>query len=197
VSASIDGKRVITTSGWNWRKTRTVSDNTVSPSQKRSVSSGLFEKPKSIARVKELPAAVEPTRRQQLLRADDAELIADLGADQVLAAVAGRHRQVRGVGQPPVGEPGDEPGVFVVGVRRDVEHAAEHLHLLQGELDGGRVGPGRRLRRRPPGSDPPQSDAMRILPSPRPRPIIRAASSAVDPLSIRAPAPPDTCVPST
>jgi hypothetical protein len=102
----------------------------------------------------ELPPAVDAPRRQQLLRADEAQKIADLGTDQVLSAVAARHREVTRVRQPPLAEVGDEAGVLVVRVGGHVEHARQDAQLLQRQLDLGRVGPGRRLRQSRSGPGP-------------------------------------------
>ena len=56
VSAGSGEKRVMMTSGRKWRMTATTSARTASFPQMRSVSSGLFEKPKSRARVKNCSA---------------------------------------------------------------------------------------------------------------------------------------------
>ena len=80
-----------------------------------------------------LPTVHAPGR-QEFLRADDAQRIADLRADEVLPALTARQRKVRRAHAASLGEIGDELGVFVVGMRRDVEHAAalaEGAHFLQ------------------------------------------------------------------
>ena len=91
----------------------------------------------------ELAAPVDRPRGQELLGADDAEQIAKLGADHVLAAVPAGERQVRGPVVPAPGKVGDQLRVLVVGMRRDVEDAPEHAEAAQLLLDGG----GRRARR--------------------------------------------------
>ncbi len=90
----------------------------------------------------ELLAAIDPPRLHQLLRADDAERIAQLGADQVLSAVATREAEVAGAHLFAVGQPGDQLGVLVIGVGHDVEHAAQHVELLHAVQDLGGVGLG-------------------------------------------------------
>jgi hypothetical protein len=79
----------------------------------------------------ELAAAVDAPRGQQLLRADQAELLAELRAEHVLPAVPARQRQVRRAVPAPAGQVRDELRVLVVGVRRDVEHASHLAELLQ------------------------------------------------------------------
>ena len=92
----------------------------------------------------ELLGAVDAARGQQLLRADEAERRPLLGADQVLAAVAAREREVGRAHLRAVGEVGEQRRVLVVGVGGDVEHAADDAQLAQAERDLGGV----RLRRR-------------------------------------------------
>jgi hypothetical protein len=116
-SARVPEKIAITACGRDARTTRTTSPSTVSRGQCRNVSSALLLKPKSKARAKYWPPAVEPAGGEQLLGADGAEGLAQLVADEVLPAVAAGERQVRGLGVPPAREPGDEPRVLVVGVR--------------------------------------------------------------------------------
>ena len=76
---------------------------------------------------------VDAPRRQQLLRTNDAELLAQLRPDQILSAVAARERQVGGVVKRTVRPVGDQAGVFVVRMSGDVEDAAEHVQLLKRE----------------------------------------------------------------
>jgi hypothetical protein len=102
----------------------------------------------------ELPPAVDAPRRQQLLRADETEEIADLRPDQVLSAVAARHREVARVGQATLAEIRDQPGVLVVRVGGDVERPRQHAQLLERELDLGGIRARRRLRQRRPRPGP-------------------------------------------
>src|SRR5438105_12170740 len=55
-----------------------------------------FAEPEVERTREELFGAVDAARRQQLLRADDAEELAFFVADEVLAAVAARQRQITG-----------------------------------------------------------------------------------------------------
>ena len=88
----------------------------------------------------ELLGAVDLPRRQQFLRADDAELRALLAADQVLAAFAARQRKVGRAHVAPAREVGEHRGAFVVGMGGDVQHGAEFVELVQRLLDLGRAG---------------------------------------------------------
>ena len=92
----------------------------------------------------ELLGAVDPARRQQLLRPDEPQRRPLLGPDQVLPAVAASDRQVGGAQQRAVGQVSEQRGVLVVGVGRDVEDAAGHAQPAQAEGDLRGVG----LRRR-------------------------------------------------
>ncbi len=77
-----------------------------------------------------LVRAIESPRREQLLGADDAERLSEIVADEILAAVAARQREIRHVGVFTLREPGDEPRVLVVRVRSDHENAHRHSHPL-------------------------------------------------------------------
>ena len=88
----------------------------------------------------ELFAPVDAPRGQQLLCADDAEELALFIAEKILAAVAPRHGKIRSAHEAIVGEPGVERGVFVVGMRRDLQRAADDGEFLERKLDLGRVG---------------------------------------------------------
>src|SRR5262249_24796502 len=84
-------------------------------------------------------AAVDAPRGEQLLRADHAEELALLVADEVLPTVAARHGQVAGAEEASVGDVRDEGGVLVVGMRGNVERAAEMRQLRESKLKLGRV----------------------------------------------------------
>ena len=88
----------------------------------------------------ELLGAVDLPRGQQFLRADDAELRALFGADQVLAAFAARQRKVRRAHVPAAREVGEHGGALVVGVCRDVQHRTQFVQLVQRLFDFGRAG---------------------------------------------------------
>src|SRR5690606_5259687 len=60
--------------------------------------------------------------------------------DQVLAAITPREAEVAGAHFLAVGQPGDQAGVLVIGMRHDIKHAAHHLELLHPVQDLGRVG---------------------------------------------------------
>ena len=84
-----------------------------------------------------LPAAVEAAGGEQFLGADHAELLAELGTEHVLAAVAAGEREVGGAVIPAARQVGDELGVFIVRMRGDVEHAAHFAKAAQQLQNGG------------------------------------------------------------
>ena len=88
----------------------------------------------------ELLGAVDLPRGQQFLRADDAELRALFGADQVLAAFAARQRKICRAHVPAAREVGEHGGTLVVRVGRDVQHRSQFVELVQRLLDFGRAG---------------------------------------------------------
>ena len=128
-AAGCGEKRVMITSGRKVRITRTMSARTCCRSQMLSVSSAVLGKAEVNRAGEELPAAVQPPRREQFLRARHAQLFAKLGAEHVLSAIAAREREVGRAVVPAAREVGDELRVFIVRMRGDVEHAA---HLIEG-----------------------------------------------------------------
>ena len=78
-----------------------------------------------------LLAAVQPPRGQQFLGADDAQFRAEFRAENVLPAVAAIDRKISGAVMASAREEGDELRVLVVGMRRDVKHAAERVEIAQ------------------------------------------------------------------
>ena len=86
-------------------------DRVVSPDLQRL--GWTFRKSEVDCAREELFAAVDATRVEKLLRAEDAEELAFFIADEVLSAIAARHRKIRGAQQPIVGEVGNERGVVV------------------------------------------------------------------------------------
>ena len=86
----------------------------------------------------ELLAAVEPPRLQQLLGADHAEGVEELGADDVLPALAAVERQVGHARVVAARHAGDEARVLVVGMRAGVEHAGRGLQPLEQLHQAGR-----------------------------------------------------------
>ena len=87
-----------------------------------------------------LPAAVDLAGGEQLLRAQEAELFAEVGAEFVLAAVAAGKREVAGAIAATAGEVGDDLGVLVVGGGGDLEACAERAKAAEVVLDRGEVG---------------------------------------------------------
>ena len=70
--------------------------------------------------------------------AGDAEFFVEVAPEFVLAAVAAREREVGGAVAAAAGEVGDELGVLVVGVRREVEDGAGGIETLELVEDFGR-----------------------------------------------------------
>ena len=105
----------------------------------------------------ELAGAVELPRREQLLRADDAELGAELRPDQVLPAFAPAEREVGRPHPHAAGQDGEELGVLVVGVGADHEDALVRPQLFQGagqRRDAAGAGWGELAHRGAGGADP-------------------------------------------
>jgi len=82
---------------------------------------------------KELLRAVDAPRREQLLGANDAELVALFGADQVLSALASREREITGAHLAPTRQIGEQGRVFVIGMSGDHEHAANDVQAIERE----------------------------------------------------------------
>ena len=89
---------------------------------------------------KKLLRAVDLARVQQFLRANDPQLRALFGADQVLAALAARQRKVRRAHVPAAREVGEHGGALVVGVRGDHQHGSELVQFVKRLFDLGRAG---------------------------------------------------------
>ena len=96
----------------------------------------------------ELLRAVDAPGRQQLLGADDAELVALFGADQILPAFAARQRKIAGAHLAPARQISEQRGVFVIGMRGDHQHAADDVEAIERQA-GLRPIPTARAARRP------------------------------------------------
>ena len=144
VSAGSGEKRVTITSGRKLADDRhhVGQHGVLAPDPQRLV--GALRETEVARAGEELLRAVDPARRQQLLRPDEAQRRPLLGADQVLPAVAARDRQIGRAHERAVGQVGEQRRVLVVGVGRDVEDAAGDAELAQAEGDLRGV----RLRRR-------------------------------------------------
>src|SRR5205823_11015391 len=92
---------------------------------------GSLGESKIVGAREELSRAVQLTSREQLFRADDAELGAKLRADQILPAFAAAQGQVCRLRAHPAREQDQELGVFVVRVRADHEDAFVAAELPQ------------------------------------------------------------------
>ena len=97
----------------------------------------------------ELFATIDPPCFEQFLRTNDPERITKLRSDQVLSAFAAREAQVCRAHFPAIREPRDQPRVLIIGMRGDVQHAAQNVELLHAVQDLASVRlPGRALRKR-------------------------------------------------
>lgn len=90
-----------------------------------------------------LLGTIEAAAGEEFLSAGDAEFVAELGADDVLTTVAAGEGEVGGAVAAAAGEPGEELGVFVVGMGGSVKDGAEFAELAQVEEGGGDGGRGR------------------------------------------------------
>ena len=77
----------------------------------------------------ELPRTVDAARRQQLLRAENSQRLAEIGSDQVLPAFAARQREVGRLATELARHQRQRRSVFVVGVGADDQQAAMRLEL--------------------------------------------------------------------
>src|SRR5437763_4131154 len=107
---------------------------------------GGFGKTKIDGPCKKLLRAVDLARIQQLLGANDAQLRALLGADQVLATLAARQRKVRRAHMPAAREVCKHGGALVVGVRCDHEHSSQLVQFVKRLFDLRRAREGALLR---------------------------------------------------
>jgi len=81
----------------------------------------------------ELLGAVVAMHRGKLLGAQDAQGLAQLGADFVLPAFAPRHGQQAHTQPEAAAQPHEHSVVLVVGMGGDVEHGPHHRQASQGE----------------------------------------------------------------
>ena len=80
-------------------------------------------------------AAIDPPRREQFLRTNNAKLITQLRADQILAAITAGKRKVSGIIECPVCPIRDQARVLIVRMRRNVEDPAEDIQFFERETD--------------------------------------------------------------
>ena len=88
----------------------------------------------------ELFRAVDTPGREQLLGANDAELVALFGADEVLTALAAGQREIAGAHFSTTRQIGEQRGVFVIGMRGNHEHAADDVEAIERKTRLGRSG---------------------------------------------------------
>ena len=79
----------------------------------------------------ELLSAINAPGRQQLLGANDAELVSLLGADEILTAFTSRQRKVAGAHLAATSQIGQQRSVLVIGMRRDHQNAANHVEAIE------------------------------------------------------------------
>src|SRR5207237_87566 len=102
-------------------------------SRARSISA--FRKAEIDRAREKLVAMIEPARGEKFLGANHTEARAQLGPDQVLAAIAARDGKIRGVVKRTVRPERHEVRVLIIRMRGDVEDAAEHIQFLERELN--------------------------------------------------------------
>src|SRR5439155_169945 len=107
-----------------------VGEHGVAGPEAERLSGGLGEAEVVRAR-KKLMRTVQLARGEELLGADHAQLGAELGADEVLAALAAAQGEIGGLGAEALGEIGEELSVFVIGVGADDEDAFVRPELLE------------------------------------------------------------------
>ena len=88
---------------------------------------------------------IDAPRGEQFLCANNAELVAQLRADQILAAIAAGERKIGGIVERAVRPVGDQARVLIVRMRRNVEDAAEDVQLLERETNLRRIHLARRF----------------------------------------------------
>ena len=101
----------------------------------------ILRKPEVFRAREVLSSPIQTPRGKQFLGAGHAQLLAELGPEQVLAAVAARERQIGRPVSTTARQVGDDPRILVIRMRCDVQHAAhrgEAAHLLQ-DIGAGRV----------------------------------------------------------
>jgi len=119
------------TSGWKRRMTRNdVADDFVATPDALGVGV-VFGEAEIEGAGKVLASAVEAAAGEELLGAGDTEFVAKFGSDDVLAAVAAGEGEVGGAVTLTAREPGEELGVFVVGVGGGVEDGAELAEVAE------------------------------------------------------------------
>src|SRR5678816_1339552 len=82
-----------------------------------------FGKTEIVGASEKLATVIDPPCGEQFLRANDAELIAQLGPDQILAAITAGEREVSGVVKRPIRPISNQARVLVVRMRRDIKDA--------------------------------------------------------------------------
>ena len=103
-----------------------------------------FGKTEIVGASEKLATVIDPPCGEQFLRANDAKLIAQLGPDQILAAITAGEREISGVVKRPIRPISNQARVLVVRMRRDIKDAAKHVQFLKRETNLCRI---HRLRR--------------------------------------------------
>src|SRR6516162_1981682 len=80
---------------------------------------------------KELSAAINASGGEQFLCANHSNLVAEFRAEHILTAVAARKRKIGCAVISSPGQIGDQFSIFIVGMRRNVEHAAHFAEAMQ------------------------------------------------------------------
>ncbi len=94
-----------------------------------------------------LSGAVQTPRRRELLRAHETQADAEVGPDEVLAALAPRQGQVRGLASEAAGHVRQDLAVLVVRMRGDDEESSMRSELRQRPVERFEAAGGRRRKR--------------------------------------------------
>src|SRR4026208_1117922 len=89
-----------------------------------------LREPEVVRSREELLRVVDASRIEQFLRSNDAEALAQFGSQYILTPIATRNAKISGIVKRTVRPERHQICVFVVRVRRDVQHAAKDIELL-------------------------------------------------------------------
>lgn len=104
---------------------------------------GVFGKPEVNCPGEELAATIQPTCGEEFLGAENAQLLAKFGAEDILAAVSAGDREIGGTITTAPSEIGNELGILIIRVSGNIEdgaHFPEAAQVLQNRCARHRVG---------------------------------------------------------
>jgi hypothetical protein len=100
----------------------------------------VLREPEVVRAAEVLSPPVDTPGREQFLGTGHAQLLAELRAEEILTAVPAGEREIGRPIPAPARQVGDDLRVFVIGMGRDIEHAAQRAEALQLLADGGTAG---------------------------------------------------------